>query len=213
MQATLTAAVDDSKTSQLQAKMNDNSIDNEHDNNDINNNSNNNKWTHTSIRTRSTITPTDPFFTSLPTRPGYRARHLSQCYLPTAPMCECQRFPILSHQLPSSSTYSTITSLPQELDHLCLCCIRLFCNNKADGVLKSYWTRDLEAVHAAYYEGFYTSTELENIAQDSEDIDYIMQETLDKAIVLCVNKHGYKLKGWVGRYDGLGLMCETFEED
>jgi hypothetical protein len=204
-----TVIIDSNQASQSETKSSDVNIDDHNDvnmyddnatdiNNNNNNNSNNNKWTSIHL-TRSSAIPTHPFFTSLPKRSGYRARHLVECYLPTASMCSCQRFPMLSHQLPSSTTYSATTTIPDELDHLCISCIKEFCiSGPAVSVLKRYWTRELEAVHAAYYERFYTEEELEDI-KETEHVEYRIEKTLDKAILLC-KKHGYERIGWKSRY-------------
>jgi hypothetical protein len=123
-------------------------------------------------------------------------------------MCQCQRFPVLSHQLSSSSSYSATINLPHGLDHLCLPCIREFCLYGAKSVLSSYWTRELEATFSAYYEGFYTDSELDGIANTyvtPGEYERRLEQTMIKLEPLLI-KHGYTRRSKNRQRKSLGSL-------
>jgi hypothetical protein len=50
-----------------------------------------------------------------------------------------------------------------------------------DGILSSYWTRELEAVFSAYYDGFYTESEFDDFSNKVTKADYAKR--VEQAVV------------------------------
>jgi hypothetical protein len=132
------------------------------------------------ITTRSTCTSTHPFFKTLTSRPRFLTKYFTQNFLSSAPVCDCQRFPIHAAKLPLTSPSSS-PALPPELSHLCLVCARSFTSRGyACGRLHHLWTRHLEDEWAAYYHRFYSPEEeshflrKENLGDRVERLQFTM---------------------------------------
>jgi hypothetical protein len=115
----------------------------------------------TTTTTTPTVTASVPFhfLQRLNSRPRSHAQHFHHHFLPSAPLCECHRFPVYSSKLgdpPSACKLAAVS-------HLCLSCIEELLSHRYDTTPEIgavFFTAQMREEWEDFYQAFYNKDEV-----------------------------------------------------